>query len=167
MYSEIELGVDVVLELAEGEVDIESGAGGTTDVLSVDVVLEIPAMDDDGVEVAVLDVVSRLEEVVEYDLDVGSVAMGEDEVDDAVPEDTSRADDDQDEGILTVEKVDKVVPIEADCFPISVDVGRDRMDDDDPVFETMVEMPDAVSDVGSDDTIVALSDGARCGISSG
>ena len=91
-----------MLELAEREVDDESAAEDTTDVLGVDVVLETPAMDDDGAddsslvgeEVVIVDVVPRLEEEVEYDLDVESVATGEDETDDAVPEDFSREDED-------------------------------------------------------------------------
>ena len=144
-----------MLELAEREVDDEPGTEDTTAVLSVDVVVEIPVMDDDGAddsslvgeEAVVLDVVSRPEEVVEYDLDVESAAMGEDETDDAVPEDISRADDDQDGGILTVENVEKVVPIEVDCLTVSVNVGRDTIVDDDVVFEKTLEMPDAVSDV--------------------
>ena len=57
-------------------------------------------------------------------------------------------------GTLTVEKPDKVSPIEADCFPVPVDVGRDRTDDEDLVLETILEMPDAVSDVISESSEV-------------
>ena len=160
MYSESGLGVDVVLELTEREVDDESGAEDTNGILSIDVVLEIPAMDDNGAddsslvgeEVVILGVVSRLEEVMEYDLDVESVAMGEDEIDDAVPEGISRVDEDRDDKTLTVEKVEKVVPIEVDCSTASVDVGRDTIDidDDDLEFNAEVKMPDADSDVISE-----------------
>ena len=149
MYSRLGLDVDGVLELAEREVDDESGAEDATGVLNVDIVLETPAMDDDGVddsspvgEDVILDVVSRLEEVVEYDRNVESVAIGEDEIDDAVPEDISRAEDDQDNGTMTVEKVEKVVPIE----PVSIDVGKDTLVDDDLVFETRVEIPRPADD---------------------
>ena len=150
-----------MLELTEREVDDESADEDITDILGVDVVLEIPAMDDGGAdsspvgeEVVILDVVPRLEEVVGYDLDVESVAISEDETDDAVPEDISRVDEDRDDRTLTVEKVEKAVPIEADCLAVSVNVGGDRTDDDDLVFETMVEMPDAVSDVISESSEV-------------
>ena len=54
-------------------------------------------------------------------------------------------------GTLTV---DKVVPIEADCSPVPVDVGRESTDEDDLVFEMIVETPDAVSDVISESSEV-------------
>ena len=87
---------------------------------------------------AILDVVSRLEEVMEYD----PVTIDEDEIDDAVPEDISRAEDDQDNGTMTVEKVEKGVPIE----PVSIDVGKDTIVDADLVLETRVEMPRPADD---------------------
>ena len=151
-----------MLECTEREIDEGMAFEDRDGVMRADVNLNLSALDNDevddsslvGEEAVILDVVSRLGEVVEYDFDVESVAMSDDEIDDAVPEDISRADDDQDDGTLTVEKVDKVVPIEAACFPVPVDVGRDSIGDDDLVFETIVEMPDAVSDVISESSEV-------------
>ena len=180
VYSEVGLAVDVVLEPTERGVDNESAPEDRDDVLSVDVMLEVPAMDDDRAddspifdeEVVILDVVSRLEAMVEFNRDVEPVfnvadlkgmdddivpepsETDEDEIDDAVSEDISRADEDREDGTLTVEEVEKVVPIEVDCFAVSVDVGRDKNDDDDLVFEEIVETADVVNDVISESSKV-------------